>query len=74
MHIEDQVAEKRCGHRPGKQIVPTDEMIDRVKTCVETRNEINPDFVIMARTDAYANEGMDGLLSRCEAYVNAGLP
>ena len=74
LHIEDQISEKRCGHRPNKSIVSVDEMIDRIKTCVITRNNsnIDKDFVIMARTDAFANEGMDGLLHRCDEYVNKG--
>mmetsp|Transcript_49087 Transcript_49087/g.60320 ORF Transcript_49087/g.60320 Transcript_49087/m.60320 type:complete len:301 (-) Transcript_49087:1265-2167(-) len=74
LHIEDQISEKRCGHRPNKSIVSVDEMIDRIKTCVITRNNsnIDKDFVIMARTDAFANEGMDGLLHRCDEYINKG--
>lgn len=56
-HIEDQVQAKRCGHRPGKQIVSTEEMVDRIKACVAARRD--PNFVIMARTDAFANEGID---------------
>jgi methylisocitrate lyase len=56
-HIEDQVQAKRCGHRPGKRIVSTEEMVDRIKSCVSARRD--PNFVIMARTDAFANEGLD---------------
>ena len=58
MHIEDQVQAKRCGHRPGKEIVPQDEMVDRIKAAVDARTD--PDFVIMARTDALAVEGSGG--------------
>ncbi|ETO18273.1 carboxyphosphonoenolpyruvate phosphonomutase [Reticulomyxa filosa] len=72
MQIEDQVAEKRCGHRPGKQVVPVDEMIDRLRTADMARHEYDKDFVIMARTDCYATEGMDGLLARCEQYISKG--
>lgn len=70
VHIEDQVTAKRCGHRPGKQIVTTEEMVDRIKTAVAARK--NPDFVIMARTDALANEGIESALKRAEAYIQAG--
>ncbi len=70
MHIEDQVQAKRCGHRPGKEIVSPDEMVDRIKAAVDARSD--PQFVIMARTDALAVEGLDGALARVRAYVNAG--
>ena len=69
MHIEDQVAEKRCGHRPGKAIVPKQEMVDRIKAAVDERSR---DFVIMARTDALAVEGMDAAIERALACVEAG--
>jgi len=72
VHIEDQVAEKRCGHRPGKQIVSIAEMVDRISVANTSRHEVDPDFVIMARTDAFANEGLDGCIKRCEAYIEAG--
>ena len=74
MHIEDQIAEKRCGHRPNKQIVSIDEMIDRLSVANKIRNEsiIDNKFVIMARTDAFANEGIDGLSKRCEIYIEKG--
>jgi len=68
-HIEDQVLAKRCGHRPGKAIVPKDEMVDRVKAAVDARTD---DFVIMARTDALAVEGMDAAIERAVACVEAG--
>jgi len=70
VHIEDQVAEKRCGHRPGKQIVSTDEMVDRIKSAVDARPD--PSFVIMARTDALATEGLERALDRAQAYIDAG--
>jgi len=69
-HIEDQVQAKRCGHRPGKQIVPSEEMVDRIKAAVDARTD--PSFVIMARTDALANEGLNAALDRAAACVEAG--
>ena len=70
MHIEDQVGAKRCGHRPGKELVSKDEMCDRIKAAVDARSD--PAFVIMARTDALASEGLDRTLERADAYVAAG--
>jgi methylisocitrate lyase len=70
LHIEDQVAAKRCGHRPGKAIVPKDEMVDRIKASVDTRTDA--DFVIMARTDAIAVEGIGSAIERAVACVEAG--
>lgn len=70
MHIEDQVATKRCGHRPGKAIVPQSEMVDRIKAAVDARSR--DDFVIMARTDALAVEGMNSAVERSVACVEAG--
>ena len=70
MHIEDQVATKRCGHRPGKAIVSSAEMVDRIKAAVDARSDEN--FVIMARTDALAVEGMDKTVERAVACVEAG--
>jgi methylisocitrate lyase len=70
VHIEDQVAQKRCGHRPNKAIVTTAEMCDRLKAAIDARTD--PDFVIMARTDALAVEGFDGALARVHAYAAAG--
>jgi len=70
MHIEDQVASKRCGHRPGKEIVSKQEMVDRVKAAVDARTD--EAFVIMARTDALAIEGMDRTVDRAIACVEAG--
>ncbi len=69
-HIEDQVQAKRCGHRPGKAIVSSEEMVDRIKAAVDARTD--PSFVIMARTDALANEGLNAALDRAAACVEAG--
>ena len=70
MHLEDQVAAKRCGHRPGKALVPAEEMVDRIKAAVDGRTD--PEFVIMARTDAHAVEGQQAALDRAASYVEAG--
>ncbi|HFD2272615.1 TPA: methylisocitrate lyase [Legionella pneumophila] len=70
VHIEDQVQAKRCGHRPGKVLVEKEEMIDRIKAAVDAKTD--PDFVIMARTDALANEGLNKALERISAYIEAG--
>jgi methylisocitrate lyase len=68
--MEDQVGAKRCGHRPGKELVPTEEMVDRIKSAVDARTDEN--FVIMARTDALAGEGLQAATERARAYVDAG--
>jgi len=70
VHMEDQAGAKRCGHRPGKELVPAEEMVDRIKAAVDARTD--PDFVLMARTDALAAEGLDSAIERCAAYVEAG--
>src|SRR6202050_1273388 len=70
LHLEDQVQSKRCGHRPGKQLVPTPEMCDRLKAALDARTDAS--FVIMARTDAQAVEGTSAALARAQAYVAAG--
>ncbi len=70
IHMEDQVAQKRCGHRPNKAIVSQEEMVDRIKAAVDAR--VDEDFVIMARTDALAVEGMDAAIERGIACVEAG--
>ena len=70
LHIEDQVATKRCGHRPGKAIVSKSEMVDRIKAAVDARTD--DDFVLMARTDAIAVEGIDAAMERAQACVEAG--
>ncbi|EFA3322099.1 methylisocitrate lyase [Salmonella enterica] len=70
LHIEDQVGAKRCGHRPNKAIVSKEEMVDRIRAAVDARTD--PNFVIMARTDALAVEGLEAALDRAQAYVDAG--
>lgn len=70
VHIEDQVQAKRCGHRPGKALVSKEEMVDRIKAAVDARDD--PEFVIMARTDALAVEGLPSALERATAYTAAG--
>jgi methylisocitrate lyase len=64
------VAQKRCGHRPNKEVVSIDEMVDRIKAAVDAR--IDPDFFIMARTDSFAQEGLESAIARAKAYVAAG--
>ncbi len=70
IHIEDQVGAKRCGHRPNKEIVGKSEMVDRLKAAVDARNDSN--FLIMARTDSLAKEGLNGAIDRMHAYIEAG--
>jgi methylisocitrate lyase len=70
MHIEDQVGAKRCGHRPGKELVSADEMCDRIKAAVDARSD--GQFAVMARTDALASEGLERALERARRYVEAG--
>jgi methylisocitrate lyase len=70
LHIEDQVGAKRCGHRPGKEVVSKEEMVDRIKAAADARTDEN--FVIGARTDAFANEGLEKTLERAVAYTAAG--
>ena len=70
MHIEDQVSQKRCGHRPNKEIVSIQEMIDRIKASVDSKTD--QDFIVMARTDALANEGLESAIERALAYQEAG--
>lgn len=70
VHIEDQVAQKRCGHRPGKEVVSTAEMVDRVKAAVDAKTDA--EFVLMARTDALQIEGLQGVIDRACAFVEAG--
>ena len=70
VHLEDQVAAKRCGHRPGKELVATEEMCDRLRAAVDAR--LDPDFVVLARTDAAASEGVAAAIARAQAYVAAG--
>lgn len=70
VHMEDQVGAKRCGHRPGKELVSTEEMVDRIKAAVDAKTD--EQFVLMARTDALANEGLEAAIERARAYVAAG--
>jgi len=70
LHIEDQVGAKRCGHRPGKEVVNSEEMVDRIKAAVDARTDEH--FLIGARTDAFANEGLEKTLERAVAYKEAG--
>lgn len=70
LHIEDQQAAKRCGHRPNKAMVSTGEMTDRIRACVDARTDES--FVIMARTDALASEGLEAAIERCQSYIAAG--
>lgn len=70
VHIEDQIAQKRCGHRPNKELVSKEEMGDRIKAAVDGKTD--PDFVIMARSDAYANEGLEAMIERLVYYVECG--
>ena len=70
VHMEDQVGQKRCGHRPGKEVVSTGEMVDRIKAAVDARTDDG--FVVMARTDAAASEGLEAAVERAVAYVEAG--
>jgi methylisocitrate lyase len=70
LHIEDQVQSKRCGHRPGKEVVPQAEMVDRIKAAVDARTDYS--FVIMARTDALAVDGLEAAIERAQACVEAG--
>jgi methylisocitrate lyase len=70
IHLEDQVQAKRCGHRPGKALVASNEMVDRIKAAVDAR--VDKDFIIMARTDAHAVEGQQQAVARAQAYVAAG--
>ncbi len=70
VHMEDQVAQKRCGHRPNKEIVSSQEMVDRIKAAVDARTD--NDFFIMARTDSYAIEGLQASIDRAADYIDAG--
>lgn len=72
VHLEDQVAQKRCGHRPNKQLVSTEEMSDRIIAAHEARQQTDPDFYLIARTDAFASEGLEAAVERAKAYQAAG--
>jgi methylisocitrate lyase len=70
VHIEDQIAQKRCGHRPNKELVSKEEMGDRIKAAVDAKTD--KDFILMARSDAYANEGLEAMIERIQHYVDCG--
>jgi 2-methylisocitrate lyase-like PEP mutase family enzyme len=72
MNIEDQVFPKRCGHMAGKEVIPAEEMAGKVRACASVRNQVDPDFVINARTDAFAVHGLDEAIRRCNLYLEAG--
>jgi methylisocitrate lyase len=72
MNIEDQVFPKRCGHLAGKEVIPADEMEGKVRACATVRDRLDPAFVVNARTDAYAVNGLDDALDRCRRYLDAG--
>ncbi|MBN1895915.1 oxaloacetate decarboxylase [bacterium] len=72
MNIEDQVFPKRCGHMSGKEVIPADEMAGKVRACADVRKEMDPDFIINARTDVFAVSGLDEAVRRCNLYLEAG--
>jgi len=72
MNIEDQVFPKRCGHMSGKEVIPADEMAGKVRACSDVRKEMDPDFIINARTDVFAVSGLDEAIRRCNLYLEAG--
>lgn len=72
MNIEDQVFPKRCGHMAGKEVIPAEEMVGKIKACAEIRNRLDPDFIINARTDVFAVAGLEEAIRRCNLYLEAG--
>jgi methylisocitrate lyase len=72
MNIEDQVFPKRCGHMSGKEVISSEEMVGKVRACVETRDRLDKDFIINARTDTFAVAGLDEAIRRCNLYLEAG--
>ena len=72
MNIEDQDFPKRCGHMAGKQVIPAGEMAGKVRACAEVRDRLDPDFIINARTDSFATDGLDEAIRRCNLYLEAG--
>jgi methylisocitrate lyase len=72
MNIEDQVFPKRCGHMAGKEVIPAEEMAGKVRACAEVRDNLDPDFIINARTDAFAVDGLEEAVRRCNLYLKAG--
>ncbi|MCX8160704.1 MAG: isocitrate lyase/PEP mutase family protein [Candidatus Saccharicenans sp.] len=72
MNIEDQVFPKRCGHLAGKEVIPAEEMVGKIKACAKVRDRLDPDFIINARTDVFALAGLDEAIRRCNLYLEAG--
>ena len=72
MNIEDQVFPKRCGHMAGKEVIPAEEMVGKIKACAKVRDRLDPDFIINARTDVFAVAGLDEAIRRCNLYLEAG--
>jgi methylisocitrate lyase len=72
MNLEDQVFPKRCGHMAGKEVIPAEEMAGKVRACAQVRNQLSPEFVINARTDAFAVHGLEEAIRRCNLYLEAG--
>ncbi len=72
MNIEDQVFPKRCGHMAGKEVIPAEEMVGKIKACARVRDRLDPDFIINARTDVFAVAGLDEAIRRCNMYLEAG--
>jgi methylisocitrate lyase len=72
MNIEDQIFPKRCGHMAGKEVIPAEEMSGKIQACASIRNQLDKDFIINARTDVFAVEGLDEAIRRCNLYLKAG--
>lgn len=72
LNIEDQVFPKRCGHMAGKEVIPAEEMVGKIKACAKVRDRLDPDFIINARTDVFAVAGLDEAIRRCNLYLEAG--
>jgi len=72
MNLEDQVFPKRCGHMEGKEVIPAEEMAGKIRACADVRDRLDPDFVLNARTDAFAPLGLDEAIRRCNLYLDAG--
>jgi len=72
LNLEDQVFPKRCGHMAGKEVIPADEMAGKIRACAEVRRRLDPDFIINARTDVFAAQGLEEAVHRCNLYLEAG--
>lgn len=72
LNLEDQVFPKRCGHMAGKEVIPAEEMAGKVRACADVRDALDPDFIINARTDAFASHGLEEAIRRCNLYLEAG--